>query len=282
MSTGAIIAVIVAVVVVIAIVAAVTLMRGGGTGGVGLKRRFGPEYERTLAQHDGDDKATREELTERVKRYGGIERQPVDAQQRERYGQRWAEIQARFVDRPGQALQEADRLTAEVAAERGFPAADSPEHFDALSVHHPYQVQGYRQAHALTARGEADGREATEDMRQALVAARALFDEMLRGTGTRPAVGGRATATGPAAAQPAPDAPAGPAERTPVADQDTAVADQDTTGTAAGRDAGTDAAADANANGNGNGNGGGHHRSPTHRLAALTGTRHDRSTDDHS
>ncbi|MYS23270.1 hypothetical protein GA0115240_150510 [Streptomyces sp. DvalAA-14] len=178
--SGAVIAVIVAVVVVIAIVAAVAMMRGNGTSGAGLKRRFGPEYERTLAQHDGDEKATREELAERVKRYGDIERQPVSAQQREQYGARWAEIQAHFVDDPGRALNEADRLIAEVAAERGYPAANSPEHFDALSVHHPHEVQGYRQAHALADHAGAGGRKVTEDMRQAMVSARALFDDMLR------------------------------------------------------------------------------------------------------
>lgn len=184
MSTGAVIAVVVVIAVILAIVAAWTMLRGGGgASGTGLKRKFGPEYERTLARHDGDTKATRQELGERVKRYGGIEPREVGAQERERYAVRWAEVQVRFVDEPGRAVGAADQLIAQVSVDRGFPGADSPEHFDALSVHYPYQVQGYRQAHALAEHAGAGGRRGTEDLRQALVAARELFDAMLRDAG---------------------------------------------------------------------------------------------------
>jgi hypothetical protein len=275
MSTGAIIAVIVAVVVVIAIVAAVTMMRGDGTSGAGLKRRFGPEYERTLARHDGDDKATRQELAERVKRYGDMERPQVSAEQRERYGERWAEIQAHFVDDPGRALGEADRLTAEVAAERGFPGSDSPEHFDALSVHHPHQVQGHRQAHALAEHTGAGGQQGTEDMRQALVSSRALFDDMLREDAGTPS---RETAPEPveqpvAGTEPVPAA-AAPADE-PGTERDRADADADARAEA---DAEQEPDADpAVAEGDS------HHRPLADRFAGLTGgSRRDRGTDDHS
>lgn len=181
MSTGAVIAVVVAVLVVIAVVAALVLLRDGAAS-PGLKRRFGPEYERALARNDGDDKATRRELSERVKRYGGIELRPLPAEARERYTSGWVAVQSRFVDEPAPAVNEADRLIARLAAERGFPGADSPEHFDALSVHHPHQVQGYRHAHLLAEHGPA-GRTATEDLRQALLGSRALYDELLRDAG---------------------------------------------------------------------------------------------------
>jgi hypothetical protein len=176
MSTGAVLA-IAFVVVIAAIIAAFTLMRDGG--GVRLKRRFGPEYERTLARHDGDDRATRQELTERVRKYGAIDLRALDRESRERYGLRWQAAQGRFVDEPAAAVAEADRLIGGLAAERGFPAAGSDEHFDALSVHHPHAVQGYRQAHALADHAGAGGRRATEDLRKALVAARGLFEELL-------------------------------------------------------------------------------------------------------
>jgi hypothetical protein len=179
MSTGAIIAIVAAVIIVAAIIAAVTMQRGAG--GPGLKRRFGPEYERTLARHDGDSRATRRELTERVKRYGGIEQRALPEQVQERYAARWSAIQAQFVEDPAAAVQSADRLIAELAAERGYPAADSPEHLDALSVHHPHYVHGYRDVHAATA---GDARHGTEDLRKALVAARAMFDDMLHVSGS--------------------------------------------------------------------------------------------------
>jgi hypothetical protein len=189
MSTTATVVVIVVVLVVIAVVAALVMRRGGGAAGMGsgmrLKRRFGPEYDRTLQRHDGDEKATRHELGERVKRYGDLELRPVTGQGRERYNNRWAELQARFVDEPGRAVSGADRLLADLAAERGFPGAESPEHFDALSVHHPYQVQGYRQTHALAEHGGSTGTgvHATEDLRQAMLSARSLFTELIENGG---------------------------------------------------------------------------------------------------
>lgn len=179
MSTGAIIAVVAAVLIAAAIVAAVMMQRDAG--GIGLKRRFGPEYERTLARHDGDVRATRRELAERVKRYGGIEPRALPAQARERYAARWTVLQARFVDDPAAAVGDADGLIAQLASERGFPGAESPEHVDALSVHHPHHVHGYREAHAAIG-----GHHGTEDLRKSLVAARGLFDELLQTEGTVP------------------------------------------------------------------------------------------------
>ncbi|MBM9510636.1 hypothetical protein [Actinacidiphila acididurans] len=179
MSTGAVAAVVVVALVVVAIAAVVMLRGGAGAGGaVGLKRRFGPEYERTLARHDGDVKATRKELTERVRKFKGLDRPALSAQAQERYTESWAGVQSRFVDEPGPAVNEADRLLASLAAERGFPGADSSDHFDALSVHHPHAVQGYRHAHGLAERGPA-GQHATEELRQALLGARELFDALV-------------------------------------------------------------------------------------------------------
>jgi hypothetical protein len=189
MSTGAIIALVVAVAVVAAIAVAATTY---GSSGPGLKRRFGPEYERALAQHNGDGRAARRELTERVKRYGGLRPRPLSSEAHERYAARWQAAQARFVDDPVEALGAADALIAEVAVEAGYPAADSPEHMDALSVHHPRRIQAYRDTHAAPA-SQLD----TEGRRRALVAARGLFEELIR-------------ATGPAQApqEPEPEAPA--------------------------------------------------------------------------
>jgi hypothetical protein len=185
MSTGAVLAIVAAVLVLAAVAAASATAREGG--GARLKRRFGPEYDRTLARYDGDDRATRQELTERVRKYRALDRRPLDRESRERYGARWQAAQARFVDEPAAAVAEADRLIGGLAAGCGFPAAGSDEHFDALSVHHPHAVQGYRQAHALADHAGAGGRRATEDLRRALVAARGLFDELLDAAPEAPA-----------------------------------------------------------------------------------------------
>ncbi|MER6123766.1 hypothetical protein ABT173_14115 [Streptomyces sp. NPDC001795] len=184
MSTGVIIALIVIVVVaaVVAGAAAVSPRARGPLGGGGLRRRFGPEYERTVARHDGDAEAAERDLTERLKRYGSLREQPLEPAECARYAARWAAAQEHFVDSPGEAVAEADRLLAELAGARGFPDAGRyEEQLDALSVHHAQHVHGYRRlhraAHAPTA-GTAESRAGTEEMRAVMLEARALFEDL--------------------------------------------------------------------------------------------------------
>lgn len=77
MSTGLIIALIVIVAVVVAVAAVLTLRARGPRHGASLKRRFGPEYERAVARHDGDAKAAERELSERVERHGSLQVRPL-------------------------------------------------------------------------------------------------------------------------------------------------------------------------------------------------------------
>ncbi|THA71484.1 hypothetical protein E6P78_06045 [Streptomyces sp. A0958] len=165
--------IILAVVVVVA--AGLFLAFGRTTGGHGLRRRFGPEYERAVARHDGDTKAAEQELSERLKRHRSLDERPLTPEARAEYTARWARVQDRFVDSPQQAVADADALLAELARDLGFPdGKDFGEQSDALSVHHAEQVDGYRRVHAAR-RGEGD----TEEMRAALVEARGLFDVLV-------------------------------------------------------------------------------------------------------
>src|SRR5690606_29808391 len=70
MSTGLIIALIVIAAVLVAVAAVVALRARGPRHGMSLKRRFGPEYERAVARHDGDTQAAERELADRVERHG--------------------------------------------------------------------------------------------------------------------------------------------------------------------------------------------------------------------
>ncbi|MFI2423039.1 hypothetical protein ACH5A7_02860 [Streptomyces sp. NPDC018955] len=180
MSTGLIIALI--VIVAVAVVAAVLMSRARGPRhGTGLKRRFGPEYDRAVARHDGDTKAAERELAERLERHGDLRVRPLEPTERERYEARWTAIQERFVDAPRDAVAEADRLIAELAAARGFPADGHYEdQLAALSVHHAHHVEGYRRVHRVAQAGAHDGGAGTEEMREAVVGARALFEELVR------------------------------------------------------------------------------------------------------
>jgi len=169
----------VVVIVVIAIGLAALLYTGRGrargSGGRGLKRRFGPEYDRAVALHDGDVRAAERELGERVKRHGSLQEQPLSPEARADYVTQWAAAQDQFVETPQKAVTEADALLARLARDRGFPDG---EHFEeqmaALSVHHADFVQGYRSMH--TAARDQSG---TEEMREAMVEARSLFEALV-------------------------------------------------------------------------------------------------------
>ncbi|MER8011028.1 hypothetical protein [Streptomyces sp. NPDC094149] len=186
MSTGMIIALIVIVAAVVVVAAVLALRAKGPHGGRDLKRRFGPEYDRTVARHDGDAKAAERELTERVERHGSLRERPLDASRREQYEARWTAAQERFVDAPREAVAEADRLLAELAAERGFPdGGQYEEQLAALSVHHAHHVHGYRHVHRVArvgAGGQDGDRSDTEEMREAMVEARSLFEDLMSST----------------------------------------------------------------------------------------------------
>ncbi|WP_221357583.1 hypothetical protein [Streptomyces beigongshangae] len=180
MSTGVIIVLIVIAVALVAVVIARFLRARGSGGGQSLKRRFGPEYDRAVARHDGDTKAAERELEERVERHGSLREQPLDPAARERYAVRWTAVQEQFVDSPRDAVVEADRLLAEVAGARGYPAGDHyEEQLSALSVHHAHHVNGYRRVHlAAHSNVGATGHADTEELRESLVEARALFENL--------------------------------------------------------------------------------------------------------
>ena len=86
------------------------------------------------------------------------------------------------MDQPASALADADGLVAEVMRERGYPVEDFDQQADDVSVDHPHVVEHYRKAHAIQPRATGS----TEDLRQALVHYRALFDELLETETGRP------------------------------------------------------------------------------------------------
>ncbi|MDX6361876.1 MAG: hypothetical protein QOC85_879 [Streptomyces sp.] len=184
MSTGVIIALIVIVAAVALVAAALTLRARRPQGGHSLQRRFGPEYDRAVARHDGDAKAAERDLTERVKRHGSLRETPLEPAARQQYEARWAAVQERFVDSPRDAVTEADRLIGELAGARGFPDGGRyEEQVEALSVHHARHVQGYRRVHSAVHAGSdtaaAENGSGTEELREALVEARALFEDLM-------------------------------------------------------------------------------------------------------
>jgi hypothetical protein len=172
-STATLIAVVVIAVIIIAAILFLA-MRKQRT--ARLRSRFGPEYERTV-DDVGDRHKAEHELHERQRRVARFEIRPLSVSQRDHFVERWRVIQAEFVDQPKQALAQADDLLTDVMRTRGYPVENFEQRSADLSVDHPSVVQHYRAGRELAIlhrQGEAN----TEDLRQAMIHFRALFDEL--------------------------------------------------------------------------------------------------------
>jgi len=168
------IVILVVVVLVVAAVVAVAVVAGRRRR---LQSRFGPEYDRVVAEQDSRSAAERE-LRERERRHSELELRALPIQVRQLYATGWAEVQARFVDDPAAAVGEADELVTRLAAERGYPTEDYEDQLATLSVEHARTLGHYRDAHAISVK-QARGEATTEELRQALVHYRALFADLL-------------------------------------------------------------------------------------------------------
>ncbi|MGK5440640.1 hypothetical protein ACSNN7_02245 [Micromonospora sp. URMC 105] len=162
------------VVLVVAALVAAAVMAGRRRA---LKRRFGPEYDRVVAEQDSRGAAERE-LRDRERRHAQLELTPLDPASRARYAAAWEELQVRFVDSPGETVSDADELVSRLIAERGYPTGDFSDQIAHLSVDHARTLTHYRDAHEIRVRNER-GEAGTEELRQAVVHYRALFADLL-------------------------------------------------------------------------------------------------------
>jgi len=142
-----------------------------------LRTRYGPEYERTVTQV-GDKRRAESELVKRQERVAQLDIRPLSAEQWNGYVQQWRAVQTRFVDDPRGAVTDADRLVEDVMKTRGYPISDFDQRAADLSVHHPRVVDNYRAARDIAHRHRR-GEATTEDLRQAMVHYRGLFEDLL-------------------------------------------------------------------------------------------------------
>ena len=171
-STEIVVLIIVIVVVVAAAAFAWTALRRRA-----LRDRFGPEYDRVVAEKESRTEAERE-LRERERKHAELTLRPLDPAARERYAQAWEELQVLFVDDPPRAVGAADELVTRLVAERGYPTEKYEEQLAHLSVDHARTLGHYRDAHEIHLRNER-GEASTEQLRQAVVHYRALVADLL-------------------------------------------------------------------------------------------------------
>jgi hypothetical protein len=154
-----------------------------------LRSDFGPEYKRVV-DAAGDRRAAEAELRERQQRVRGLDIRPLPEADRTRYAQEWRQVQAHFVDEPTVAISDADGLIGRVMEARGYPVADFEQRVADISVDHGAVVDHYRAAHDIASRRDAAGTD-TEELRQAMVHYRALFEDLLQPSQQSDAVAAR-------------------------------------------------------------------------------------------
>jgi hypothetical protein len=179
MATWVWILIAIAVVIVIALVVAGAAKRRTSM----LRQRFGPEYDRTVEARQGR-RAAEAELRAREKQRAEFSIAPLPEATRLRFASEWRDIQERFVDQPAQALAAADVLITQVMQARGYRTAQFEEQADLVSVDHPDVVENYRSGHAVLQRSQTQ-QASTEDLREAMLRYRSLFDDLLRPDGTQ-------------------------------------------------------------------------------------------------
>ncbi|GAA1519122.1 hypothetical protein GCM10009677_60570 [Sphaerisporangium rubeum] len=153
-----------------------------------LQERFGPEYERAVKERESRREAE-QDLREREQRHAQLDIKDLAPETRSMYAKKWTEVQERFVDAPGFAVTEADHLVTSVMADRGYPTEGFEQQVADLSVAHGATMDHYRTAHQISSRA-ARQEASTEELRQAMVHYRALFEELL-GAGTGHGTTGR-------------------------------------------------------------------------------------------
>jgi hypothetical protein len=164
------------VVIMVAGIATMLLLRKRRTDR--LRSKFGGvEYARAVNE-GGSRRQGEAGLDKRTERVESFHLRPLAAGDRARFVDSWRRIQARFVDGPASAVAEADQLLGDVMLTRGYPVSEFAQRAADISVDHPLVLEHYRTAHDIAIR-QTKGEASTEDLRQAMIHYRSLFEELV-------------------------------------------------------------------------------------------------------
>jgi len=142
-----------------------------------LQEKFGPEYERTVSEI-GDARQAENDLEARLDHVRTLDIRPLSADEIHHFRNEWQLTQAEFVDEPLAAMQKSDRLIREVMKAKGYPVEDFEQRVADISVDYPELVADYRGLHLIALKG-ANEAVNTEEMRQAMIHGRALFENLV-------------------------------------------------------------------------------------------------------
>ncbi len=143
---------------------------------VRMRTQYGREYDRAVDEL-GRLRAQKA-LSDRGRRVDRMRLRALTREQRDRFAARWEELQRQFVDDPDGAVHESDRLVEDVMDARGYPISNFDQRVADLSVHHVHIVDDYRALRDI-AHKHIQQDATTEDLRQAMIHFRAVFDDLL-------------------------------------------------------------------------------------------------------
>src|SRR5215218_1589492 len=172
------VALIVVVLIIIAAAVAAYVVVSRNRRRAQLQERFGPEYDRAITE-TGNRKEAEQHLAAVADKRDQLEIRDLEPRQRAQFVEQWELVQARFVDEPAAAVDGAELLITTVMHERGYPVEDFEERADLVAADHPEVVEHYRAAHASHEAHRSSGELDTEDLRQAFVHYRSLFDSLV-------------------------------------------------------------------------------------------------------
>ena len=168
---------VVLVVVIIGIILALVFVRRNRA--KRFQNKFGSdEYDRAVETLGGAKKA-QTELDGRQDHVDGLDIRSLTDVERARYQADWKNVQAKFVDQPGQADIDADRLIMEVMQLRDYPVSDFDQRAADISINYPDLVSNYRAAREIANKNK-EHKADTEELRQAMIYYRSLFEELLK------------------------------------------------------------------------------------------------------
>jgi hypothetical protein len=143
-----------------------------------LREQFGgTEYGRAMKE-GGSRRLAEAALDKRADRVEALHIRQLGPADRARFLESWRGVQARFVDGPGGAVTEADQLLGDVMSARGYPVSNFEQRAADISVDYPLVLQNYRAAHEIAIR-QTRGQASTEELRQAMIHYRTLFEELV-------------------------------------------------------------------------------------------------------
>ncbi|PKN99518.1 MAG: hypothetical protein CVU42_07335 [Chloroflexi bacterium HGW-Chloroflexi-4] len=146
-----------------------------------FQAQYGEEYNLSVKKM-GSEKKAQAELRGREKHMQTMDIRSLTDAEQEQYHTEWAAVQSDFVNEPGKAIGAADHLIMEVMQLRNYPVSDFNQRAADVSIRYPELVKEYRAAREIAIKN-TDQKATTEEMRQAMISYRSLFERLV-GTST--------------------------------------------------------------------------------------------------